>query len=84
MTIHPFDRILKPRAGLWVMAPLALSLLAGCGGLAGTAATTGATAAAQARDASQAKATEDRVKQQLEDAQRAAARQRQQAEDESH
>jgi hypothetical protein len=58
---------------------LALGAGAGCG-LAGTAVATGAGAAAEVQEAQQAKQTEDRIKQQLDQAQQAAAQQRADAE----
>jgi hypothetical protein len=70
--------------GRWRLVRMALPVLAagacaGCG-LAGTAVATGAGAAAEVQEAQQAKQTEDRVKQQLDQAQRAAAQQRSDAE----
>lgn len=70
--------------GRWHLLRLALpalvsGLCAGCG-LAGTAVATGAGAAAEVQEAQQAKQTEDRVKQQLDQAQQAAAQQRADAE----
>jgi hypothetical protein len=58
---------------------LAASLCAGCG-LAGTAVATGTGAAAEVQQAQQAKQTEDRVKRELDEAQQAAAQQRNEAE----
>ena len=58
-----------------ILPVLALGASAGCG-LAGTAVATGAGAAAEVQDAKQAKQTEDRIKQQLDQAQQAAAQQR--------
>ena len=58
---------------------LAASLCGGCG-LAGTAVATGTGAAAEVQQAQQAKQTEDRVKRELDEAQRAAAQQRNDAE----
>jgi hypothetical protein len=58
--------------------PVAISLCAGCG-LAGTAVATGAGAAAEVQQAQQAKATEDKVKSQLDQAQQDAAKQRDEA-----
>ena len=58
-----------------ILPVLALGANAGCG-LAGTAVATGAGAAAEVQDAKQAKQTEDRIKQQLDQAQQAAAQQR--------
>lgn len=58
---------------------LAASLCAGCG-LAGTAVATGTGAAAEAQQAQQARQTEDRVKRELDEAQRKAAQQRSDAE----
>jgi|SRR5580692_4521538 hypothetical protein len=58
---------------------IAAGLCAGCG-LAGTAVATGAGAAAEVQEAQQAKATEDRVKRELAEAQQAAAQQRSDAE----
>jgi hypothetical protein len=58
---------------------LAAGLCAGCG-LAGTVVATGTGAAAEVQEAQQAKQTEDRVKRELEDAQRVAAQQRNDAE----
>ncbi len=55
------------------------SLCAGCG-LAGTAVATGTGAAAEVQQAQQAKETEDRVKRELDEAQHAAAQQREDAE----
>jgi hypothetical protein len=55
------------------------SLCAGCG-LAGTAVATGAGAAAEVQEAQQAKQTEARVQRELDEAQRAAAQQRNDAE----
>jgi hypothetical protein len=68
----------------WSLLRLALPVLAfgtsaGCG-LAGTAVATGAGAAAEVQEAQQAKATEDRVKRELDQAQQAAAQQRADAE----
>jgi hypothetical protein len=70
--------------GRWNLLRLALPALAvgagaGCG-LAGTAVATGAGAAAEVQEAQQAKQTEDRIKQQLDQAQQAAAQQRTDAE----
>jgi len=62
-----------------VLPLLAASLCAGCG-LAGTAVATGTSAAAEAQQAQQAKQTEDRVKRELDEAQRNAAQQRNDAE----
>ncbi|HTV78129.1 MAG TPA: hypothetical protein VMF03_07725 [Steroidobacteraceae bacterium] len=59
---------------------LVLGACAGCG-LAGTAVSAGAGAAAEAQQAQQAKQTEDRVRQELDQAQHAAAQQRADAED---
>jgi len=67
----------------WALAPGVALLMTGCG-LVGTTAATGAGAAAEAEDAKQAKATEDRIKQQLDDAQKAAAQQRQQADQQAN
>lgn len=58
---------------------LAASLCAGCG-LAGTAVATGTGAAAEAQQAQQAKQIEDQVKHDLDEAQRKAAQQRNDAE----
>ena len=58
---------------------LAIGACAGCG-LAGLAVGTGAGATAEVQEAQQAKQTEDRIKQQLDQAQRAAAQQRTDAE----
>jgi hypothetical protein len=58
---------------------LAAALCAGCG-LAGTAVATGAGAAAEVQQAEQAKQMEDRVKRELDQAQRTAAQQRTDAE----
>jgi hypothetical protein len=58
---------------------LAAALAAGCG-LAGTAVATGTGAAAEVQEAQQAKQTEDRVKRELDQAQQAAAQQRNDAE----
>ena len=58
---------------------LVASLCAGCG-LAGTAVATGTGAAAEAQQAQQARQTEDRVKRELDEAQRNAAQQRSDAE----
>lgn len=58
---------------------IAAGLCAGCG-LAGTAVATGTGAAAEAQQAQQAKATEDRVKRELDQAQQAAAQTRSDAE----
>jgi hypothetical protein len=58
---------------------LAAALCAGCG-LAGTAVATGAGAAADVQQAEQAKQMEDRVKRELDQAQRTAAQQRTDAE----
>jgi hypothetical protein len=58
---------------------LAAALCAGCG-LAGTAVATGTGAAAEVQQAQQAKQTEDRVKRELDQAQQAAAQQRNDAE----
>lgn len=71
-------------AGPWRAVRLALPLLAaglcaGCG-LAGTAVATGTGAAAEVQQAQQAKQTEDRVKRELDQAQQAAAQQRNDAE----
>ncbi len=64
----------------FLAAPLvAATMCAGCG-LAGTAVATGTGAAAEVQEAQQAKATEDRVQRQLDEAQRAAAQQRTDAE----
>ena len=68
----------------WRLLRLALPMLAigasaGCG-LVGTTVATGAGAAAELQEAQQAKQTEDRVKQQLDQAQQAAAQQRNDAE----
>jgi len=70
------DRLRRVR----LAAPmLVLGACAGCG-LAGTAVATGAGAAAEVQEAQQAKQTEDRIKQQLDQAQQAAAQQRADAE----
>jgi len=58
---------------------LAAALFTGCG-LAGTAVATGTGAAAEVQQAQQAKQTEDRVKRELDQAQQAAAQQRNDAE----
>jgi hypothetical protein len=58
---------------------LVASLCAGCG-LAGTAVATGAGAAAEVQEAQQAKQTEDRVKRELDAAQRVDAQQHADAE----
>jgi hypothetical protein len=55
-------------------------LCGGCG-LAGTAVATGTGAAAEVQQAQQAKQTEDRVKRELDEAQRVAAQQRNDAEE---
>ena len=76
----------KPRSGgrRWSLLRLALPVLAGgaCAGcgLAGTAVATGTGAAAEVQEARQARQTEDRVRQQLDQAQQAAAQQRADAE----
>ena len=71
-------------AGRLTLLRLALPLLVAglCGGcgLAGTAVATGTGAAAEVQQAQQAKQTEDRVKRELDEAQRAAAQQRNDAE----
>jgi len=62
------------------LAPLAtVALLAGCG-MAETAATAGAMAEAKAQEAKSAKETEARIEQKLQEAQDAAAQQRENAE----
>ena len=58
---------------------LVAGLCGGCG-LAGTAVATGTGAAAEVQQAQQAKQTEDRVKRELDEAQRVAAQQRNDAE----
>jgi Na+-translocating ferredoxin:NAD+ oxidoreductase RNF subunit RnfB len=72
---------MRGRPGLLRLAlpVLAASLCAGCG-LAGTAVATGTGAAAEVQEAQQAKQTEDRVKRELDQAQQAAAQQRNDAE----
>jgi hypothetical protein len=69
------------RSGLLrlVLPILAACLCAGCG-LAGTAVATGVGASAEVQQAQQAKQTEDRVKRELDQAQQAAAQQRNDAE----
>lgn len=62
-----------------LLAAAAVLPAAGCG-LAGTAATAATGAASEAQQAKQARAIEDHVKQQLNDAARAAAQQREAAE----
>lgn len=76
-----FDRrVTDPVRVLRLILPLlAAGLCAGCG-LAGTAVATGAGATAEVEQAKQAKATEDRVKRELDQAQQAAAQQRNDAE----
>jgi hypothetical protein len=61
------------------LAVAAALMTASCG-LAGTAASTAANGASEVQQAEQAKATEDRVKQQVQDAMRTSAQQRDQAE----
>jgi hypothetical protein len=61
---------------------LAAALCTGCG-LAGTAVATGTGAAAEVQQAQQAKQVEDRVKRELDQAQQAAAQQRDDAESQS-
>ena len=61
------------------LAVAAALMTASCG-LAGTAASTAANGVSEAQQAGEAKATEDRVKQQVQDAMRANAQQRDQAE----
>ncbi len=73
------DRWTAARSGLVALSLLAAGLCAGCG-LAGTAVGTGAGAAAEVQQAQQAKQDEDRVKRELDEAQRAAAQQRSDAE----
>lgn len=58
-----------------IMPVVAATLCAGCG-LAGTAVATGTGAAAEVQQAQQAKQIEDRVKRELDQAQQAAAKQR--------
>jgi len=60
--------------------PLLVAGLCGGCGLAGTAVATGTGAAAEVQQAQQAKQTEDRVKRELDEAQRTAAQQRNDAE----
>ena len=67
------------RLARWVPVLAAIAFTSGCG-LAGTAVATGAGAAAEAQQAQQAKQTEDRVKAELDQAQQAAAQQRNDAE----
>ena len=76
------DRCTAGRLNLLRLAlPLfAAGLCGGCG-LAGTAVATGTGAAAEVQQAQQAKQTEDRVKRQLDEAQRTAAQQRNDAEE---
>jgi hypothetical protein len=62
-----------------IFPALAAALCAGCG-LAGTAVATGTGAAAEVQQAQQAKQMEDRVKRELDQAQQAAAQQRNDAE----
>jgi hypothetical protein len=70
----------KEIAMIRIFFPLLAALLcAGCG-LAGTAVATGTGAAAEVQQAQQAKQTEDRVKRELDQAQQAAAQQRDAAE----
>jgi hypothetical protein len=70
----------KETAMIRVVFPLlAAALCTGCG-LAGTAVATGTGAAAEVQEAQQAKQTEDRVKRELDQAQQAAAQQRNDAE----
>jgi hypothetical protein len=70
----------KETAMIRIIFPLlAAALCAGCG-LAGTAVATGTGAAAEVQQAQQAKQTEDRVKRELDQAQQAAAQQRNDAE----
>ena len=59
--------------------PVVAALCAGCG-LAATTVATGAGAAAEVQQAQQAKATEDKVKRELDQAQQDAAKQRDDAE----
>ncbi|HEY4340748.1 MAG TPA: hypothetical protein VGM97_12460 [Steroidobacteraceae bacterium] len=71
----------KEIAMIRIIFPLLAALLcAGCG-LAGTAVATGTGAAAEVQQAQQAKQTEDRVKRELDQAQQAAAQQRDAAEE---
>jgi hypothetical protein len=75
-----YRRIVGPLRVLRLTLPLlAAGLCAGCG-LAGTAVATGTGAAAEVQQAQQAKQTEDRVKRELDQAQQAAAQQRNDAE----
>jgi hypothetical protein len=60
---------------LRLVLPVVASICAGCG-LAGTTVATGAGAAAEVQQAQQAKADEDKVKRELDQAQRDAAKQR--------
>jgi len=62
-----------------LLPALAVTLLAGCG-LGETAATTAAMAEAKAQEIKAAKATQAKIEKQLEDAQAAAAQQREAAE----
>ena len=64
---------------LRVALPIVVSVCAGCG-LAGTTVATGTGAAAEVQQAQQAKATEDKVKRELDQAQQDAAKQRDDAE----
>jgi hypothetical protein len=59
---------------------VAIALTTASCGLAGTAASTAASGVSEAQQAEQAKSTEDRVKQQVQDALRTNAQQREQAE----
>ena len=71
--------MLRARPALALLSCLAL---AGCG-LAGTAASTAAGAASEAQEAQQARATEDKVRAQIQDAQAVDAAQRERAEKEA-
>ncbi len=73
------DRWTARRLSLMALPLFAAGLCAGCG-LAGTAVATGTGAAAEVQQAQQAKQTEDRVKRQLDEANRVAAQQRNDAE----
>ncbi len=68
------------RGAFLALPVLAAGLCAGCG-LAGVAVTAPAGAAAEVQQAQQAKATEDKVKRELDEAQHAAAQQRSDAEE---
>ena len=81
MTPSTVDRWTAGRPSLLRLTlPLLVAGLCGGCGLAGTAVATGTGAAAEVQQAQQAKQTEDRVKRELDEAQRAAAQQRNDAE----